>query len=112
MGTLALMVLLCLAARAHARETTDSGIPLSAPWQQTIYEFAQSKLKHPAWGWAHSERDYNVALAFGVARQLSTPGDETDFRRPVNSIAKGAENLSSKLLTQAARHLGAQRFKR
>lgn len=190
-------------ARAGAREATDSGIPLTASWQQTIYEFAQSKLKHPAWGWTHSERDYNLALelataekmnvdkdvlfaaaflhdmgaidpyskekvdhalrstqvseevlrnagfpmekftavqeailghmydatpshrpeaivlhdadtldfmgTIGVARLISTTGTDTDFRGPISTIEKGAEKLSSKLLTEAARKMAPER---
>ena len=41
---------------------TATGIPLDAPWKVTIYELAQSKFHHPAWGWQHSERNYQVAL--------------------------------------------------
>lgn len=40
---------------------TLSGIPLDAPWKQKIYGFAREKLKHPAWGWTHSERDFHLA---------------------------------------------------
>ncbi len=202
-SSLAFLIALCPIFHANARETTESGIPLGAPWQHTIYEFAQSKLKHPARGWAHSERDCNLALelataeklavdkdvlfaaaflhdvgaidpysqdnvdhalrstqvgeellrqagfpmekfpavkeailghmydaipskrgeaivlhdadtldfmgTIGVARQLSTTGDETDFSRSVATIEKGAEKLSSKLLTQAARAVGVER---
>ena len=191
-------------AATNASDATVSGIPLAAPWQRTIYEFAQSKLKHPAWGWAHSERNYNLALqlataeklpldkdvlfaaaflhdvgaidpysqddvdhalrstqvgeellrnagfpmekfpavieailghmydatpskrpeaivlhdadtldfmgTIGVARQLSITGKATDFRRAVTRIEQGAETLSTKLLTQAARAIGAERM--
>jgi uncharacterized protein len=41
---------------------TATGIPLDAAWKVTIYELAQSKFHHPAWGWQHSERNYQVAL--------------------------------------------------
>jgi uncharacterized protein len=188
---------------ASAQEKTESGIPLEAQWQKKVYEFAQANLKHPAWGWAHSERDYNVALelaiadkltvdkdilfaaaflhdmgaidpysqdnvdhalrstqvceailreagfpmdkfpqvkeailahmydastsklpeaivlhdadtldfmgTIGVARRLSTTGSGTDFRRPLKTIERESDNLSSKLLTEAARKMGSQR---
>lgn len=201
-------ILVCLAAlpaqsNLEAREITESGVPLVAAWQQTVYEFAQAHLKHPAWGWSHSERDYNLAVelaaaeelpidkevlfaaaflhdmgaidpysqddvdhalrstqvceevlrkagfpmekfpsvkeailghmydavpskraeaivlhdadtldfmgTIGVARLLSTTGDAPEFRRQISTIEKGAANLSSKLLTEAARKIGTQR---
>jgi uncharacterized protein len=50
------MIALLLAA------VTATGIPLDAPWKATVYHLAQSTFHHPAWGWQHSERNYNVAL--------------------------------------------------
>src|SRR5215469_5916521 len=51
-----------------------TGIPLDAPWKVTIYELARSKFHHPAWGWQHSERNYQVALelARGDGLQVDT----------------------------------------
>jgi uncharacterized protein len=43
------------------RERTVTGIPLDAPWKQKLYGFAREKLKHPAWGWTHAERDFRLA---------------------------------------------------
>jgi len=42
--------------------TTATGIPLDAPWKAAIYDLARSKFHHPAWGWQHCERNYDVAL--------------------------------------------------
>ncbi len=39
-----------------------TGIPLDAPWKVTIYHLAQTTFVHPAWGWQHSERNYDLAL--------------------------------------------------
>ncbi len=41
---------------------TATGIPLDAPWKVTIYHLAQTTFVHPAWGWQHSERNYDVAM--------------------------------------------------
>jgi uncharacterized protein len=41
---------------------TATGIPLDAPWKAAIYHLAQTTFIHPAWGWQHSERNYDVAL--------------------------------------------------
>ena len=47
---------------AAAPAQTATGIPLDAPWKVTIYELARSKFHHPAWGWQHSERNYQIAM--------------------------------------------------
>ena len=64
MKRLALIVGLCalLCAPALAAQTTTTGIPLDAPWKVTIYELARKHFVHPAWGWQHSERNYDLAL--------------------------------------------------
>ncbi len=41
---------------------TASGISLDAPWKVTIYRLARERFIHPAWGWQHSERNYQLAL--------------------------------------------------
>ncbi len=47
---------------AAAPNTTVTGIPLDAPWKATVYALARAKFRHPAWGWTHSERDYQLAV--------------------------------------------------
>jgi uncharacterized protein len=42
--------------------TTVTGIPLDAPWKATVYRLAQTTFIHPAWGWQHSERNYDLAV--------------------------------------------------
>lgn len=39
-----------------------TGIPLDTPWKANIYRLAQTTFIHPAWGWQHSERNYNIAV--------------------------------------------------
>lgn len=51
-----------LLAAQPATPVTATGIPLDAAWKVTVYRLAQSTLIHPAWGWQHSERNYDVAL--------------------------------------------------
>lgn len=53
---------------------TATGIPLDAPWKVTIYELARAKFHHPAWGWQHSERNYQIAveLAQGDGLRIDT----------------------------------------
>jgi uncharacterized protein len=51
-----------------------TGIPLDAPWKVTIYQLARTKFVHPAWGWQHSERNYDIGmmLAKGDGLQVDT----------------------------------------
>lgn len=42
--------------------TSETGIPLDSPWKVSVYRLAQSTFVHPAWGWQHSERNYDLAL--------------------------------------------------
>lgn len=57
----ALLATLILGAQTGT-PTTATGIPLDAPWKVTIYHLAQTTFIHPAWGWQHSERNYNVGM--------------------------------------------------
>lgn len=51
-----------LVAVQPATATTATGISLDAPWKTTVYRLAQSTFIHPAWGWQHSERNYDVGM--------------------------------------------------
>jgi uncharacterized protein len=55
--------------------TTLTGIPLDAQWKQKLYAFAREKLKHPAWGWTHSERDYLLATEIAEKEGLAIQSD-------------------------------------
>jgi len=62
--------------RASAEAThTLAGIPLDAPWKAKLYEFAREQLKHPAWGWTHSERDYLLASEIAAKEGWSIDTD-------------------------------------
>lgn len=62
-------------ASAAAPTYTVTGIPLDAPWKATIYELARSKFIHPAWGWQHSERNYDLALRLAKGDGLTVDTD-------------------------------------
>lgn len=55
----AILAVVLSAAQPAASAT---GIPLDAPWKASIYHLAQTTFLHPAWGWQHSERNYDVAV--------------------------------------------------
>ncbi len=52
-----------------------TGIPLDAPWKITVYEFARKTFRHPAWGWQHSERDYQLAVTVARGDNLTVDTD-------------------------------------
>ncbi len=60
---------------AQTASFTRTGIALDAPWKQKLYAFAQDKLRHPAWGWSHSERDYRLATQIATSEHLSIDTD-------------------------------------
>jgi uncharacterized protein len=62
-------------ASASPETRTVTGIPLDAPWKVTIYDMARSKFIHPAWGWQHSERNYDVALRLAHGDHLNVDTD-------------------------------------
>jgi len=75
-ATLLLLTLACIAPAfaAGTPAATAAGIPLDAPWKVRLYALAQSRFRHPAWGWQHSERDYLMAerLARGDRLRIDT----------------------------------------
>src|SRR4029077_20859900 len=63
------------AAAAIAPPVTKTGIPLDAPWKATIYKLATTSFKHPAWGWQHSERNYDLALQLAKGDRMTVDDD-------------------------------------
>ena len=41
-------------------KATPTGILIDTNWKNALYEFALKNIRHPAWGIAHSERDYQM----------------------------------------------------
>jgi uncharacterized protein len=70
-----MILALLLAALTAQTPVTATGIPLDAPWKVTVYHLAQSTFTHPAWGWQHSERNYDVALQLAAADGLKVDRD-------------------------------------
>ena len=70
------------AARSFAAATpvksppqSATGIPIDSDWKKLVYEFAQKNVKHPAWGFAHSERDFQVAKILAAKEGFSLDED-------------------------------------
>ena len=72
---LACTVLVTPAARAADVTRTATGIPLDAPWKVTVYDLARKTFLHPAWGWQHSERDYQLAVEVARGDGLTVDTD-------------------------------------
>lgn len=68
-----LIAAVLLAAQPPA--ATATGIPLDAPWKTTIYHLAQTTFVHPAWGWQHSERNYDLAMQLAREDGLKVDAD-------------------------------------
>jgi len=47
----------------------------SAPWRKTVQEFAAKNLRHPAWGYSHSMRDYALAAELAKADHVTLDDD-------------------------------------
>lgn len=54
---------------------TATGIPLDAPWKISVYALAKSTFIHPAWGWQHSERNYDLAARLAREEGLTIDRD-------------------------------------
>jgi uncharacterized protein len=70
------VIALILAALVAAQTPVSAtGIPLDAPWKVGIYHLAQTTFIHPAWGWQHSERNYDLAVQLADADNLHVDRD-------------------------------------
>ena len=91
------IVIVCLAARLGGAATpaTRSGIPLDKPFKRAIYEFAVKEVVHPAWGLAHSERDFQVARRIAAAEGIAMDEDvlfAASFLHDVGGLAPYAKS--------------------
>ena len=68
----ALLTALILATQTPVSAT---GIPLDAPWKVSLYHLAQTTFIHPAWGWQHSERNYDLGLRLAQDDGLNVDRD-------------------------------------
>ena len=69
-----LSLLQVMAGGFDSSETTPSGILLDMPWKKKIAALADSLFQHSAWGVAHFERVYHLAI--GLAKEENFTIDE------------------------------------
>lgn len=60
-----------LAADEPARPTIAQG----TDWRTAVRQFAETNLKHPAWGFSHSLRDYELAKELAAADRVTLDDD-------------------------------------
>ncbi len=72
---LALAVAPSVFAQPSSSATTPAGVPLDAPWKESVFKFANEKLQHSAWGVSHSERDYLLASRLAAESKLEIDTD-------------------------------------
>jgi len=60
---------------AGAAESTKPAAQASAAWRKTVQEFAAKNLRHPAWGYSHSMRDYALASELATADHVVLDDD-------------------------------------
>ena len=68
--SLVIGAMLALGVGVHAADAADP-----APWRAKVTQFARGNFKHPAWGFSHSERDYNLARAMAAADHVTLDDD-------------------------------------
>lgn len=67
---LALLLLLPI-----ARSAPDAGTASTQDWRTSVREFAAEHFKHPAWGYSHCVRDYQLARALAAADRVALDDD-------------------------------------
>lgn len=49
---------------------TSTGILIDTSWKSAIYDFALKNVRHPSWGIAHSERDYQMTKILAAREKV------------------------------------------
>jgi hypothetical protein len=62
-------------ARAAEPATPKVAAASGAQWRDTVREFARKYLRHPAWGYSHSTRDYSLARELAAADGVKLDDD-------------------------------------
>jgi uncharacterized protein len=70
----ALAASLLITSAAEPAHAPPKPIDRAAPWRAAIYDLCKADFQHSAWGVAHCERDYLLALA--LAREEELPIDD------------------------------------
>lgn len=71
----ALFAAFTLNAPAGSAEEASPTIARTADWRTAVRQFAETNLKHPAWGASHSLRDYELAKELAAADKVTLDDD-------------------------------------
>ncbi len=66
-----LLAIACIAAPSMA----DAGEPPAAHWRDLVRRFSAEHFHHPAWGFSHSVRDYELATALAAEDHVALDDD-------------------------------------
>src|ERR1700740_402861 len=72
LAALMLMGFAACGPAAERSESTDSDAP---GWRSVVDKFAQEHFHNPAWGYSHSERDYQLARELAAADHVKIDDD-------------------------------------
>jgi uncharacterized protein len=67
--------ILLVATTALAADPAISPIEHTGDWRASVRHFAEVNLKHPAWGFSHSVRDYELAKELAAADHVTLDDD-------------------------------------
>jgi uncharacterized protein len=75
LALLAALSLTALASPVAAAEAPRPSIDRGTDWRAAVQRFARANLKHPAWGYSHSTRDYELAKELAAAEAVTLDDD-------------------------------------
>ena len=62
-------------APAQAADAPRPSIERGGDWRSALQKFVKTNMKHPAWGYSHSERDYALAKELAAADGVTLDDD-------------------------------------
>jgi hypothetical protein len=75
-GRLVLLAALTFGSLASiAADPPTPSIERTGDWRASVRHFAEVNLKHPAWGWSHSVRDYELAKELAATDRVTLDDD-------------------------------------
>jgi len=87
--------LMALEAPATAADAPKPTIEKGNDWRAAVQRFAKANLKHPAWGYSHSTRDYELAKELAAADAVTVDDDVLFAAAYLHDVAAFAPFRSS-----------------
>jgi uncharacterized protein len=72
---LAALSLIAFTTSAAPADAPSPTIERGGDWRAAVQRFAKANLKHPAWGYSHSTRDYELAKELATADAVTVDDD-------------------------------------